>query len=250
VTVTGLAQNARHAVYLSAMSIVRNLDAVKEAIRRAESASGRSEGSVRLLAVSKFHGADAVAEALDAGQTLFGENRVQEALDKFRLVKEMRPASEAELHIIGSLQRNKVKGALAVSSCVQSVDRAELLAEMQKQAQKLGIRVRALFEIRTGEESKSGFDSEDALAECVAGARAMPNIECAGFMTIAPFTDDASVIRKSFSKCRQTALKMRKLFPELRLTELSMGMSGDFPIAIEEGSTMVRIGTAIFGDRR
>jgi pyridoxal phosphate enzyme (YggS family) len=232
------------------MSIARNLEAVREAIRKAESASGRPDGSVRLLAVSKFHDARAVAEALDAGQTLFGENRVQEALEKFSRVKELRPGIEAELHIIGSLQRNKVKAALAVSRCVQSVDRAELLSEMQKQAQNLGIRVKALFEIRTGEESKSGFDSEDALAECIAGAATMPNIECAGFMTIAPLTDDASVIRNAFSKCARTALKMRKLFPELDLTELSMGMSGDFAIAIEEGSTMVRIGTAIFGERR
>ncbi|GMO47022.1 MAG: YggS family pyridoxal phosphate-dependent enzyme [Treponemataceae bacterium] len=233
------------------MSIARNLDTVREAVQKAESASGRTAGSVKLLAVSKFHPAESVIEAVRAGQTLFGENRVQEAAEKFARVNEILVTEKPlpELHIIGALQRNKVKSALAVSHCVQSVDRIELLDEIQKHARALGAKISVFFEIRTGEKSKSGFDSEEKLAECIQSASSMSHIECAGFMTIAPFTEDVRVIRTSFSECAETARKMRKLFPALPLAELSMGMSGDFTIAIEEGSTMVRIGTAIFGSR-
>jgi pyridoxal phosphate enzyme (YggS family) len=230
------------------MSIANNLDKVKTAIQKAEAAASRPSGSVKLLAVSKFHDASAVLEAMGAGQFLFGENRVQEAVEKFARVKEA-AQSEPQLHIIGSLQRNKVKQALSVASCVQSVDRFELLDEIEKQAQKTGAKIKVLFEIHTGEQSKSGFVSIDELSRCIESAARMRCVECAGFMTMAPFTDDERVIRKAFAACRDTAEKMQKQFPALRLTELSMGMSNDFAIAIEEGSTMVRIGTAIFGNR-
>jgi pyridoxal phosphate enzyme (YggS family) len=230
------------------MSIAKNLDAVRAAIQKAEAASSRPAGSVSLVAVSKFHGADAVIEAMRAGQFLFGENRVQEAAQKFTLVNEALP-SQAQLHIIGSLQRNKVKQALRVSSYIQSVDRIELLDEIQNQAQKADLKVTVLFEIHTGEQSKSGFASSEDLSRCVEKASRMSSIECAGFMTMAPFTDDTSVVRRAFAACRETAEKMRKQFPNLCLSELSMGMSNDFSTAIEEGSTMVRIGTAIFGER-
>ena len=230
------------------MSIAHHLDKVKTAIQKAEAASSRPLGSVKLLAVSKFHDASAVLEAMSAGQFLFGENRVQEAVEKFTRVKEA-AQSEAQLHIIGSLQRNKVKQALSAASCIQSVDRLELLDEIEKQAQKIGTKIKVLFEIHTGEQSKSGFVSIDELSRCIERAAQMSCVECQGFMTMAPFTDDVRVIRSAFAVCRETAAKMQKQFPALHLTELSMGMSNDFSIAIEEGSTMVRIGTAIFGER-
>jgi pyridoxal phosphate enzyme (YggS family) len=228
-------------------NIRRNLDSIRDAIQKAEAASGRTHGSVKLMAVSKFHPASAVIEAINAGQLLFGENRVQEASEKFTAIHESIP--NADLHIIGSLQRNKVKQALTVSSCIQSVDRVELLDEIQKQAQKICKTIKVLFEIHTGEESKSGFASSEDLALCIEQASHMQNIDCAGFMTMAPFTGDEKVIRGAFTQCRETAEKMKNLFPALPLNELSMGMSSDYRIAIEEGSTLVRIGTAIFGER-
>ena len=156
--------------------------------------------SVRLVAVSKFHPAESVEEAFRAGQVLFGENRVQEAAAKF---DELRSRGiEPELHIIGSLQRNKVKEAVRIASCIQSVDRMELLSEIEKRCVQLGKAVDVLLEIKTGEETKSGF-----------------------------------------------TYLMAAEFPGLDFGELSMGMSGDYRIAVEEGSTMVRIGTAIFGER-
>jgi pyridoxal phosphate enzyme (YggS family) len=230
------------------MSIAKNLDKVKTAIYKAEAASSRPSGSVKLLAVSKFHDVSAVLEAMGAGQFLFGENRVQEAVEKFTRVKEAAQSAPL-LHIIGSLQRNKVKQALSIASCVQSIDRLELLDEIEKQAQKTDAKIKVLFEIHTGEQSKSGFVSIDELSRCIDRASRMRCVECEGFMTMAPFTDDERVIRNSFASCRKVAENMQKQFPSLRLTELSMGMSNDFSIAIEEGSTMVRIGTAIFGER-
>lgn len=239
------------------MGIKENCDIILEKIHAAEKRAGRAEGSVKLMAVSKFHPAEAVVEALEAGVTLFGENRVQEACGKFPDIFASHP--EAELHLIGSLQRNKVKQILPLVSCIQSVDRLELIQEIAKQKDKLaesGIAVkedklRLLFEVHTGEESKSGFTDKDELIRALEFAASLKDkgIECAGFMTMAPFTDDTALIRSSFRKLSETAAEMRVRFPELPLAELSMGMSHDFEIAVEEGSTLVRVGTAIFGER-
>ncbi len=204
---------------------------------------------VRLVAVSKFHPADAVIEAVKAGQNLFGENRVQEAAEKFDTVRKTFP--DAELHIIGSLQRNKVKEAVRISSCIESVDRLELLDEIEKQCGKINKKIQVLFEYHTGEESKSGFTNDDDLFEALERMTAgqYPHIEPRGFMTMAPFTEDKEAVRASFKKLKEIQNTCRKKFPQFELNELSMGMSGDYKIAIEEGSTMVRIGTAIFGER-
>ena len=153
--------------------------------------------------------------------------------------------------MIGQLQSNKVKKALEYASCIQSVDRIDLLREIEKQCAKTDRRIKVLFEVHTGEESKSGFTSEadllEAIEKCAEGA--FPHIIPEGFMTMAPFTDDEKLVRKSFITLRNLSEKIRPQFPSLSLTELSMGMSGDFEIAIEEGSTLVRVGTAIFGER-
>lgn len=231
-----------------------NLEIIRERISKAEIRAGRQEGSVKLMAVSKFHPAEAVVEAYQAGQRLFGENRVQEACGKFSGLVET--YKDMELHLIGSLQRNKVKQIIPLAVCIQSVDRIELVDELIKQCRKLqseGIKksLSLIFEYHTGEESKSGFLSEDELLTAVekAGQAADCGIICSGFMTMAPFTEDKAAVRESFRKLRQVSENVKKHFPLLPLNELSMGMSGDFEIAVEEGSTLVRIGTAIFGER-
>ena len=231
------------------MSVKENLSAVLEKIADAEVKAGRTQGSVKLLAVSKFHPQEAVKEAIDANQFLFGENRVQEAMEKFPSILEENPI--VKLHLIGQLQSNKVKNAVKIADCIQSVDRIDLLKEIEKQCSKIEKKIKVLFEFHTGEESKSGFASREELCKaldfCAEGNA--PHIIPAGFMTMAPFTDDQSAIHKSFSTLYNLAEKLKTEYKDFELTELSMGMSGDFEAAIAEGSTMVRIGTAIFGER-
>lgn len=233
----------------SVINIKENLQAIRNKINQAEKKACRPEGSVKLMAVSKFHPAEDVLEAISAGQLLFGENRVQEASEKFPQIIEAH--SQLSLHMIGQLQSNKVKKAVSIASCIQSVDRLDLLREIEKHCLKLDKKIKILFEVHTGEESKSGYTSEEALLESIQACAdgLFPHIIPEGFMTMAPFTDDEKLIRKSFISLRELAEKLRPQFPDLPLTELSMGMSGDFEIAIEEGSTLVRVGTAIFGQR-
>ena len=229
--------------------IAENLESVLNKIRAVEKRAFRDENSVKLVAVSKFHPAESVIEALEAGQLLFGENRVQEAAAKFDEIRAL--GLEPNLHIIGSLQRNKVKEAVRIASCIESADRIELIEEIEKQAAKINKNIEILFEVHTGEDSKAGFtsveDLENAIKLC-AGQK-FPHVTPRGFMTMAPFTEDKSLIRKSFVTLRNLRDSFQKKYPSLDLSELSMGMSGDFEIAIEEGATIVRIGTAIFGSR-
>lgn len=230
--------------------IAQNFAFVREQIREAERASNRAEGSVTLCAVSKFHSAQAVLSAISAGQTLFGENRVQEAVGKFKDVA-LQSDKPFELHIIGTLQKNKVKKAVEAATAIQSIDRAELLPQIEKYCAVLSKRIKVFFELHTGEESKSGYRSRDDLFLTLEGfeRQLYPHITPAGLMTMAPFTDNEGLIRKSFIELRETRDEARKRFPSLPLNELSMGMTSDYRIAIEEGSTMVRLGTALFGPR-
>ncbi len=232
-----------------AVSVSDNLAKVLNQIKDACINAGRVPTDVKLVAVSKFHPAEAVKEAIKAGQTLFGENRVQEASGKFDEVRKEYPS--AELHIIGQLQRNKVKEAVRVASCIESVDRIELLDEIEKQCAKIDKKIDILFELHTGEESKSGFESVKGITDAldVFKAGKYPHIIPTGFMTMAPLTEDKEIIRKSFKTLKECREQLKEKYPEYPLNELSMGMSCDFEIAIEEGSTMVRIGTAIFGHR-
>lgn len=226
------------------MSIAQNIAYIQEKIRDVAMRSGRNESSIRLMAVSKFHSAKEITAAYDAGIRLFGENRVQEADEKFSDISLL----GAELHMIGSLQRNKVRRILPLVDCIQSINRIELLEEIAKQLSQIPSKkkVKLLFEIHTGEESKTGFLSDLDLEEAIEYA-IHTGLCPAGFMTMAPFTDDKTLIRESFVTLRKTAERMQKKFSQVRLAELSMGMSNDFEIAIEEGSTLVRVGTAIFG---
>lgn len=231
------------------MSVQENLHKVLKQINDAEEKAGREKGSVKLLAVSKFHPQEAVLEAIKAGQLLFGENRVQEASQKFPDILEKNP--DIQLQMIGQLQSNKVKQAVKIASCIQSVDRIELLEEIEKQCAKIDKKIAVLFEVHTGEESKSGFTSLEVLNQALENCNnnVYPHIIPSGFMTMAPFTDDKELIRKSFRTLRELKEQFQNEYPDMNLSELSMGMSGDFEIAIEEGSTMVRVGTAIFGER-
>ncbi len=229
--------------------IKQNLDIINQKILDAENKAGRTQGSVKLMAVSKFHPVEDVIQALEAGQTLFGENRVQEAYSKFKPVFEQ--YSQTELHMIGQLQTNKVKHAVEIASCIESVDRIDLIKEIEKQCAKLNKSIKILFEYHTGEESKSGFTNDDDLYAALDMFKnnEFPHVIPYGFMTMAPFTDDKALIRKSFETLRLLAEKIKTEYSMFELPELSMGMSGDFEIAIEEGSTLVRVGTAIFGER-
>ena len=230
-------------------NINETLSKILGQIRECEKNAGRSMGSVSLVAVSKFHPAESVISAIDAGQKIFGENRVQEAAEKFDFIRES--GFSPELHIIGSLQRNKVKTAVRIAQCIESVDRLELIEEIEKQCAKIGKTIDVLFEIHTGEESKAGFTSEESLLEVISNCNkgVYPHIKPKGFMTMAPNTTDKEQVRASFRTLRLLREKMQSQFQNLDLRELSMGMSGDFPIAIEEGATIVRVGTAIFGER-
>lgn len=232
--------------------IIKNLQQILEQIKGYAITAGRNPEEIKLCAVSKFHPVEAVYSAMKANQMLFGENRVQEAYSKFTEINEDEEiVIKPELHIIGSLQTNKVKKAVEISSCIESVDRKELLDEIEKQCSRLNKNIRVLFELHTGEDSKSGYESYDILKESVAlcAQGKYPHIIADGFMTMAPFTENEETIRNSFQTLRNTAEKLRSEFPSLPLKELSMGMSNDYKIAIQEGSTIVRIGTAIFGER-
>jgi pyridoxal phosphate enzyme (YggS family) len=210
--------------------------------------SGRSCAEVRLCAVSKFHGVSAVEEAYDAGQRLFGENRVQEASDKFTGFKTARPGTH--VHLIGSLQRNKAKAAVRLFDCIQSIDRDALIDELGKLMQERNgsPALAVLLEMHTAENSKSGFPDTDALCRAAEKVLSYPAIRLSGLMTMAPFTDDEKAIRRAFKTVVSARTMLEARFPG-HWECLSMGMSNDFEIAIEEGATLIRIGTAIFGSR-
>ena len=231
------------------MSVKDNLTEILNKIAEAEKRSGRKEGSVKLMAVSKFHPVEEIFQAVECGQLLFGENRVQEATEKFPIIFEQN--NKVNLHMIGQLQSNKVKNAVKIASCIQSVDRFDLIKEIEKQCAKIDKKIDILFEVHTGEESKSGFTSVDDIKVCLDALsnNEFPHVNPIGFMTMAPFTDDKGLVRKSFVTLRELANKLKKEYSNFTMNELSMGMSGDFEIAIEEGSTLVRVGTAIFGAR-
>ncbi|MBQ6779698.1 MAG: YggS family pyridoxal phosphate-dependent enzyme [Treponema sp.] len=231
------------------MSVAENLAQVISLVRAAEKTANRVPNSVRLVAVSKFHSADDVISAIKAGQNLFGENRVQEAVSKFSDISAR--GFSFDLHIIGTLQRNKVRDAVKIASCIESVDRIVLLEEIEKQCAKIGKTIDVLLEFHTGEETKAGFTDTEELKKAVrlCAEKAYPHILLKGLMTMASNTDDTEKIRRSFSTLRSLRDTLSQTYG-LSLPELSMGMSGDYPIAISEGATIVRIGTAIFGARQ
>lgn len=229
--------------------IPNRLEVIQSRIHAACMRSGRTCDSITLLAVSKFHPAEAVAKAYEAGLRVFGENRVQEAVEKFNspLIKPLR--NTIQVHFQGHLQSNKINKALELFDCIQSLDSLELIEQLIK---RLSIRLaplEVLFELHTGEASKAGFLEESALLKALERVLEVPQIKPRGLMTMAPFTSDTDAIRASFKKCKKLFEHIQKTYKIPDFTVLSMGMSNDFEIAVEEGSTLLRIGTAIFGER-
>lgn len=200
----------------------------------------------RLVAVSKFHPAESVMEAYNAGQRLFGENRPQELAAKCKVL----PA-DIQWHFIGHLQTNKLKMVLPYAYMVQSVDSVHLLEEIDKWGRSAGRRVRILLELHLGaEETKHGL-SEEEIFQIMDSVSMYEGVTVCGLMGMATNTDDESVIRSDFSRISELKRKIRSLHPELAdFTELSIGMSEDYRIAIEYGATIVRIGSMIFGPRQ
>ena len=221
------------------------LDEINLKILKACEKSGRKRDDVEIIAVTKTHGPEVVQEAWDSGLTIIGENKVQEAAWKQPLC-----ASGPEWHLIGHLQRNKVRPALELFSCFHSVDSIELIKRIQGIAEETGNRPSILLEVNvSGERSKSGLNPKDVFAavEC---ALCSPNITLEGFMTMAPF-----VPKEKIEETRPVCASLRnirdKVENEFRITlpRLSMGMSNDYEIAVEEGATWLRLGTVLFGER-
>jgi pyridoxal phosphate enzyme (YggS family) len=236
--------------------IAAGISRIEERIAAACLRSGRKREEIRLMAVSKFHPLSAVEEAWKQGIRLFGENRVQEGTEKFADFRESRDSGEGsgdrtEVHLIGSLQRNKAKKGAEFFDCIQSVDRESLIDELGILTVGRAKPLRILLELHTGEKSKAGFPDTDSLYRGVEKVFSYPGLKAVGLMTMAPFTDDGKLIRVAFRRLRETRDELEKRFPQQGGWPcLSMGMSGDFEPAVEEGSTLVRIGTAIFGERR
>jgi pyridoxal phosphate enzyme (YggS family) len=228
------------------MSIAERLAEVREEIRAAALAAGRDPGEVRLVAVSKTRPAADVIEAFRAGQIIFGENYVQELRTKASEVKE-----PVAWHFIGSLQSNKVRQIAGLVSMIHSVDRLSLAEEISRQWGRLSLTCDLLVQVNiSGEVTKSGTTAEDAL-QLVRDIARLPNLRIRGLMTMPPFFDDPEASRPYFAGLRQLAeLIHGEAIPGVEMGELSMGMSGDFAAAIQEGATLVRVGTAIFGERR
>jgi pyridoxal phosphate enzyme (YggS family) len=231
------------------MSISQNIAGVRERLAVAARRAGRSPDSVALMAVSKTFPPERIREAYEAGLRLFGENRVQEFAAKAAALADLR---EAEWHMIGHLQTNKAGKAVELFGAVDSIDSAKLAEKLDASARKLGKKLSVLIEVNVGgEAAKSGVapDSRD-LEELLQAAPRFEALEFRGLMTVPPFTDDPQGGRSYFRKLRELrdAIAARKL-RGVGMDELSMGMSHDFEVAIEEGSTCVRVGTAIFGER-
>ncbi len=225
-------------------TFAERLSAVGSRISEAARRSGRTPDAVALVAVSKTHAPAAVAEALDAGQTLFGESRVQEARAKIPAL----PA-RARWHFIGHLQKNKIRHALPLFDLLHGVDSFETARDIDRVASELGLRPRVLLEVNVAREgSKFGF-TPARLREEFEALLGLERLQIEGLMTIPPPAPDAENSRRFFVALRELRDRVQTEF-RAALPELSMGMSGDYTIAIEEGATLVRVGTALFGSRR
>ena len=226
--------------------IRENLQVVQKNIKAACARSGRSETSVKLIAVSKTKPVAMLREAYDAGCRDFGENKVQELVEKFeQMPKDIR------WHMIGHLQRNKVKYIVDKVWLIHSVDSLRLAEEISKEAVRKNVNVSILVEVNVaGEESKFGVTTQDAVS-LVEEIAKLPNIVIKGLMTIAPYVENSEENRLYFAKLMQIYVDIiHKNIDNVFMEELSMGMTGDYEVAIEEGATYIRVGTGIFGERQ
>jgi pyridoxal phosphate enzyme (YggS family) len=233
------------ALTLDRETFSRRIDGVQERVAVASARAGRNPDEVTIVAVSKTFSREAVDAVHAAGLSHFGENRVQEATAKFAAPL----PSDLRLHLIGQLQTNKVKPAIALFDRIESVDRPSLIAAIEKEAAKQDTIVNVLLQVNIAREpQKSGCDPDEA-GDLVNRICASPHLRLDGLMTIAPFVPDPEEVRQVFRATRKLRDDLNRANPKLDLHVLSMGMSGDFEIAVEEGATHIRIGSAIFGSR-
>ncbi|MFY9936656.1 MAG: YggS family pyridoxal phosphate-dependent enzyme [Silvibacterium sp.] len=231
----------------------QRLAAIEERIKAACDRAGRARRDMRLMAVSKAHPASAIVEAVGAGVTLFGENRVQEFERKRSELEALGvfASQDIEIHMIGHLQSNKSGKAVEIFSAIDTVDSLRLAERLNEAADKSGRVLPVFLEIKlSGEATKTGLDPAGReLQEMLERAPDLSHINVRGLMTVPPLDDNPETARRCFRRLRELREELAGRHPTLDCSELSMGMSGDFEIAIEEGSTLVRIGTALFGVR-
>lgn len=238
-------------------TIAENLARIREQIAEACRRSGRAEADVALMAVSKMHPAAAIREAWQAGQRLFGENRVQEWQEKQQSLTDLFPpatsatghsgAEAAKVHLIGPLQSNKTNRAAELFDAIDTVDSLKIATRLNTAAQAVGMRLPVLIEVKLShEESKHGVVPGE-LGCLLEGVSALANLVAGGLMTVPPWSEQAEPARPYFRELRRLRDEFLPRYPTL--TGLSMGMSNDFTVGIEEGSTCVRVGTALFGKR-
>ena len=221
-----------------------NLEAIRAQIAEAAAQSGRRPEEITLVAVSKTHSPEAILEAVDAGQLVFGESRVQEARAKMPLLP-----GRIRWHLLGHLQSNKIRQALPAFERIHGIDTLALARDTNRIAGELGLFPKIFLEVNVaGESSKFGFNPE-GLRAAMEELLALDRVSIDGLMTIPPFAPDAESSRKYFAALRELRDRLSSEF-RVPLPELSMGMSGDFAVAIQEGATFVRVGTALFGERR
>jgi pyridoxal phosphate enzyme (YggS family) len=225
------------------MDVAENLERVCEQIAEAAAKAGRAASEIELVAITKTHPAESVREAVEAGHTLFGESRVQEARAKIAELP-----SNLRWHFVGHLQKNKIRHALPLFELFHGVDSLALAQEMSRIAAEEGMHPRVLLEANVaGEGSKFGFKPETLRAE-MEPLLVFPRLSIEGLMCIPPLAEEAEASRKFFAQLRELRDSLEKEF-DVKLPHLSMGMTNDFPIAVREGATLVRVGTAIFGER-
>ena len=226
------------------MSIAENLTHLHEQIAEACRKANRQPSEVTLMAVSKVHPVEVILEAYAAGQRLFGENRVQEFQEKSPYVKDL---TEANFHLIGPLQSNKTTKAAELFDAIDAVDSLKIAQRLNTAAAALGKKLPVLIEVKLShEDSKHGL-APDELPALLTAISELESVEAVGLMTVPPWSEDAETARPYFRELHRLRDESASRFP--RVTQLSMGMSNDFRVAIEEGSTCVRVGTALFGRR-
>jgi len=226
--------------------IKKNIQVIKENIKEVSEKSNRSIEDITLLGVTKTVESDAIIEAINCGITDIGENKAQELARKYDII-----GDKVRWHLIGTLQTNKVKYIIDKVYMIHSLDRESLCEEIQKRAEGICKNINCLVQVNISkEESKHGLDKESVIDFIKNTATNYKNIKIKGLMTMAPFTEDKEEIRNVFRELKELSLEIKKLNIEgVSMDELSMGMSNDYNIAIEEGSTIVRVGTSIFGKR-
>ena len=229
------------------MGISENLKIIRERIERAARRAGRNPEEIRLLAVTKEVDPERIIEAARCGVDIFGENYAQERREKHDIV-EKALEKKIKWHFIGRLQKNKVKYILGRAELIHSLDSLSVAEEINKRAEKLGIKVPVLLEINIGGEEAKGGIRPEQVESFLLELRRFSHITVEGLMTMPPFFDNPEMARPYFIQLGKLRDRLNPRFPSLK--ELSMGMSGDFEVAVEEGATIVRIGTAIFGPRK